>query len=517
MQLFAKPLSASLLFASMVFLYYGIDWLNYARAGKLILTGAPTIGLLLALFYRRQSSRWLITLYVLVTIVLFANLSFQAGLRDIFGVEQDEMMIMKSIFGTDAQESYEFVLQYKPYLLKHLLLFLVLSSSFLFLTIRPMNRSVTSISNKILLVWIALFITGHLDKSIRKSNPLVFFPYFYMEYRQELNELHALTDILKKNLDSNTLSQVKYTGEHRRNTVVWVIGESSTKYNWSLYGYERDTTPMIKRIEKSLLVFHEITAAAPITIPAFEKMMTQADKAHPDLWKKTPSIIQLAKQAGYHTYWISNHTTDAHSGITYIFAHQADDVVMTNKGKARGEGSYDESVFPAYQKALRDPYEKKLIIVHLLGSHPAYNFRYPKSYAIFTGTYDDAVAKTLLDRGRAKWAVTFRNLYDNSIRYGDYVRYTLLSLLQQSRESSHASWLYHPDHGEDVCHHNNFSGHNPQAKEQWEIPMLFWASKIPKIDTTQSYDLENIGSSILGLLKIDARSYHAEKDIFLRR
>lgn len=515
MRIFARPLFASLFFVSVVLLYYGIGWLNYARAGKLILTGAPTIGLLLTLLHRRRLPRWLTFLYLFVVIILFANLAFQAGLRDIFSVEQDEMMIMKSLFGTDRQESYEFILQYKPYLIKHLLLFLLLSSSFLLITMRHIKQSTLAVSRRILLVWILLLIVGHLDRSIRKSDPFVFFPYFYTEYQGELKELRELAHLLDTHLDIHALSDTKYIGKCTHNTLVWVIGESSTKYNWSLYGYERDTTPMINSMKENLLVFQNITAAGPITIPAFERMMTQASKKYPDLWKKTPSIVQLAKQAGYHTYWISNHTTDAHSGITYIFAHQADEATMTNKGKARGEGSYDESVLPAYKKALQDPYEKKLIIVHLLGSHPAYDFRYPPSYSKYTTVYDDTVARKLSTDGRAKWAITFRNLYDNSVRYGDHIRYTLLSLLQHSPEADHATWLYHPDHGEDVCHHNNFSGHNPKAKEQWEIPMIFWQKELPKTDTSIPYDLENIESSILGLLKIHTPYYHSKKDIFL--
>jgi len=511
-----RPLIHALLFGVFPVTFYLLDFINYSRAGKLLITGMATIGLLSALAekYRSSLPRWLL---FFVSLVLFANLSFHAGMRDIFGVAQDEMMIMKSILSTDGQESYEFWLQYKPYLIKHLLIFVFSFGLFYLLALKPSTKKQhIPISAAILSFWILFFIIGHLEKSIRRGNPFIYFPHFYNEYRQELSELKQLDHLLQSNQTDNALSGVRYYGKDPKNTVVWVIGESSTKHNWSLYGYDRETTPLIDSIRSELLVFDHILAAAPITIPAFERMLTPATKADPERWKKEPSVLQIAKKAGYHTYWISNHTTDAHNGITTLFARQADEVYITNKGKARGEGSYDASVLPAYQKALQDPYDKKLILVHLLGSHPAYNFRYPDSYARFTGNFDDEVAKSLEKRGRAKWAIAFRNFYDNSVLYGDYIRYTLLKKLQKSPDVAHAVWIYHPDHGEDVCHHTNFSGHNKHAIEQWEIPMLVWSPVKMKGNTKRKYRLDEIESTILGLLKISSKYYHSDQDILIR-
>jgi heptose-I-phosphate ethanolaminephosphotransferase len=510
-----KPLFVALLFTLFPLGFYLIDFINYSRAGKIAITGMATIGLLTALSKKYTTIHFIRYLLIFMSFVFFANLSFQAGMRDIFGVAQDEMMIMKAIFGTDMQESYEFWLQYKPYLIKHLLLLLFSFGIFYFFALRATTKYQNiHIGKAALISWVLFFTMGHLEKSIRRGNPIVYFPHFYMEWKSELRQLNALNILLQKNINNDMLSDTKYLGKEKKNTLVWVIGESSTKYNWSLYGYERKTTPFMDSIKDELLVFQNIRAAAPITVPAFERMFTPATIRKPDLWKSEPSVIQIAKKAGYHTYWISNHTTDAHNGITYVFSHQADETYMTNRGKARGEGSYDASVLPAYEKALADPYDKKLILVHLLGSHPAYNFRYPEEYARFTGIFNDKVAKELSNRGVADWAISFRNFYDNSVFYGDYIRYTLLKLLQGSKEANHAAWLYHPDHGEDVCHHDNFSGHNQNVKEQWEIPMIFWSQKKRTIDTTKTYQLDTIESMILGLLKVESNYYNPKYDLF---
>ncbi|NKQ41223.1 MAG: phosphoethanolamine transferase [Sulfurovum sp.] len=509
-----QPIFTASLFALFVLIFYLFDFLNYSRAGKIVLTGMATIGLLTILSQKYHSCKIVKMLLIFVSLVLFLNLSFHAGLRDIFGVSQDEMMIMKAIFGTDTQESYEFLLQYKPFLLKHLMIFIASFTIFYYIVLRGYRPNHSTVGRMILLPWILFFIFAHLEKSVRKGNPFIYFPNYWLEWKTELDELKKLNSLLTKNINNNGLSGIKYIGDGDSNTVVWVIGESSTRYNWSIYGYNRITTPLMDSIKDELHVFQDIKAAAPITVPAFEMMLTPATIEQPDLWKKYPSVIQIAKKAGYHTYWISNHTTDAHRGITHIFANQADENYMTNMGKARGEGSYDDSVLPAYKKALSDLHKKKFILVHLLGSHPAYNFRYPKEYAKFTAMFDDAVAKELLAKGRAKWAVAFRNFYDNSILYGDYIRYTLLKLLQESKNSKHTAWLYHPDHGEDVAHNTNFSGHNKNVKEQWDIPMVFWSHPKKNTDTQRVYTLDVIDSTILGLLKISTKYYNPKDDLF---
>lgn len=508
-------LFSALLFALFPLLYYTFDYLNYSRAGKIAITGMATVALLSALM-RRFQSRWIRYLFIFVAFVLFANLAFQGTLRDIFGVEQDEMLVMHSILSTDRQESFEFWLQYHTYLIKHFLLFLFSFGFFCILICRKQTKGIKPITWRRFVLTVFLFIIGHLIVAVRLGNPFFFFPHYYLAYKQECRELSNLEKALHQNINNKSLDDVIYIGETKKNCVVWVIGESSTKHNWSLYGYRRKTTPLFDSIKDQLIVFQNILAAGPATISAFERMLTPANIKHPDLWKKLPSIIQIAKKAGYHTYWISNHTTDAHSGIIALFAKEADENYITNKGQAREEGSYDETVLPYYKKALRDPYDKKLIIVHLLGSHPAYNFRYPKSYGKFTKVFDDSVAADLKKEGRAPWAIVFRNLYDNSILYGDTIRYALLKLLQESPDANRSVWIYHPDHGEDVCHHSNYSGHNAKAKEQWEIPFVVWMPKKIDIDTKRNYRLDEVENTILGRLKIMTRYYHPEFDLLRR-
>jgi glucan phosphoethanolaminetransferase (alkaline phosphatase superfamily) len=47
-------------------------------------------------------------------------------------------------------------------------------------------------------------------------------------------------------------------------------------------------------------------------------------------------------------------------------------------------------------------------------------------------------------------------------------------MLMESRGPKRA-WLYFSDHGQDVSHTSNYSGHNYKAPQQWAVPLLFWS------------------------------------------
>jgi heptose-I-phosphate ethanolaminephosphotransferase len=246
-------------------------------------------------------------------------------------------------------------------------------------------------------------------------------------------------------------------------------------------------------------------------------MLTPATLAQPDLWRTKPNVLMMAKKAGYKTFWISNHSTDANGQLS-VFASHADSVVLANKGGSRGEGSYDEVVLPFLETVLVDPAPRKFIILHLLNAHPAYYYRYPKSFARFNDA-DDAVTKSMKAAGRRFWAINMRNYYDNAVLYTDHVLKRSLDLCRVS--GKRLAWIYVPDHGQDVAHNTNFSGHNARAKSQFETLMIFWRSSsfpAPAVDAdalrARPYQTDVLDHTLLGLMAISGDYYDPRKDIF---
>ncbi len=363
-----------------------------------------------------------------------------------------------------------------------------------------------------------LFLLIQLNPTMRKQNPLLYFPLRYMKWQKGIEEVQRLQKALAAATSRDSaLNSMHYAGETPR-TVVFVLGESTTRLNWSMYGYPRPTTPQLEALGDELLRCTDVVSSDGSTVLSMEKILTPATLDQPALWREKPDILTMAKKAGYKTFWITNHGTDA-SGPVSIFANHADAMVIANSGGSRGEGDYDEVVLPHLEQALADPAERKFIVVHLLGGHPAYYFRYPDSFSRFNDS-DDLVAQGLKEAGRAFWAISFRNYYDNAMLYADHVlRQTIETCRRHSEQP--IAWLFAPDHGEDVAHYSNFVGHNRRVASMYEVPFLFWRSaqfpqtiRHPQAVLAQPYQMDFLDHTLLGLMQVRGDYYDSRRDFF---
>jgi heptose-I-phosphate ethanolaminephosphotransferase len=128
---------------------------------------------------------------------------------------------------------------------------------------------------------------------------------------------------------------------------------------------------------------------------------------------------------------------------------------------------------------------KKLIIVHLLGTHRKYAYRYPPSYEHFST--DENVPSWISEELLEEY-----NSYDNAILYNDYVISKLIGELKKAHENS--ALVYLSDHGEEVFDTPShlFAGRdeaNP-LPAMYTIPFMIWASP--------EYQIENETSSWSG-------------------
>jgi heptose-I-phosphate ethanolaminephosphotransferase len=256
-------------------------------------------------------------------------------------------------------------------------------------------------------------------------------------------------------------------------TVVIVIGESTTRVHMGLYDYQRDTNPKLSSIKNELHVFNNVFASRPNTIESLQQVLTFADQENPDLYKTKPSLLAMMKQAGYKTYWISNQQTlTARNTMLTTFAKQADEQIFLNNARSQNSYSFDEKVLEPYSAKLSQPDQKKLIIVHLIGTHMRYAFRYPASYDYFKD--DKGIVA-----GLSEDKIQTINEYDNAVRYNDHVVYELINRLKQSNQ--HSLLVYFSDHGDDVYDSkpHNFKGRNEgnPTYPMYAVPFIVWHSK----------------------------------------
>lgn len=251
---------------------------------------------------------------------------------------------------------------------------------------------------------------------------------------------------------------------------VLVIGESERKANMSIYGYGRETTPALEAQRKNLLLFTEAVSGAPVTITAVPLALTADTPKSHDISHYSDNIINVANQAGFTTYWFSRQGSGgAHNNIITAIASGAHHSQWVNSG-------YDDALLPLFRRALKQP-GKKLIVLHLYGSHENACDRYPASAAVFSGgnPADDC--------------------YDNSVRFTDSLMDQLFSELQGSR----SSLLYFSDHAlmrepdKAVVYHH--AGTRP-PREALQVPMFLWFSPQLTAQNTTAGDMNTLWSTV---------------------
>jgi heptose-I-phosphate ethanolaminephosphotransferase len=510
-------------FSLVAAVYLLLGWLNWSMGLKLALLGAIALLAVSAWTTRHgYESKAGKSLVLLTAACFFAVLGFHAFLRDFFGVTPDDENVAAALFSSDQSEATEFVQQHARQLAKHV--FSVLLAFVAFGSVvwwKPATAKQTGGPPRRRGAWIPavafsmVFLLLHLNPTLRKQNPVLYFPMRYLAWKDDVETTRELQAVGATAATDSGLVSLSCADDQPR-TVVFVLGESITRLNFPLAGYPRKTTPELDSMGSELIWFPDVVSSDYSTTPSVQKMLTPATLELPDLWRTKPDVLVMAKKAGYKTFWLSNHSTDANGQLS-IFVSHADVVVLANKGASRGEGSYDEVVLPYLETALGDPAPRKLIVLHLLNAHPAYYFRYPKSFARFNDA-DDAVTKSMKTAGRRFWAIRMRNYYDNAVLYTDHVLKRSLDLCRVSGQR--LAWIYVPDHGQDAAHNTNFSGHNARSRSQFETLMIFWRSPsfpAPGVDPsalrTRPYQTDVFDHTLLGLLGISGDYYDPRRDI----
>lgn len=236
-------------------------------------------------------------------------------------------------------------------------------------------------------------------------------------------------------------------------TYVLIVGESVRVDNMSLYGYTRSTTPQVEAQRKQIKLFNQAISGAPYTALPVPLSLTADSVLSHDIHNYPDNIINMANQAGFQTFWLSSQSAFRQNGtaVTSIAMRAMETVYV------RG---FDELLLPHLSQALQqNTQQKKLIVLHLNGSHEPACSAYPQSSAVFQPQDDQDAC------------------YDNSIHYTDSLLGQVFELLKDRR----ASVMYFADHGleRDPTKKNvYFHGGREASQQAYHVPMFIWYSPV---------------------------------------
>jgi lipid A ethanolaminephosphotransferase len=294
--------------------------------------------------------------------------------------------------------------------------------------------------------------------------------------------------------------------DHEKTVVVLVIGESARKANFQLYGYGRNTNPLLSKQDG--LKVYEATSCATYTTAGTKAILEPQNSD--DLYELLPNY---AFRTGVDVSWRTSNWGEPPIHI---------DEYLTNEElgtRYPGENIYYDGIL---LKGLRERIEsskkdKVLLILHTSTSHgPKYADKYPKEFETFK-----PVAKNV-EEGEKNVGMLV-NAYDNTILYTDFLLDSLINTLRSMIEWNSAM-IFISDHGESLGENKMFMHGLPMKlapKVQYEIPFMVWTSKDfrqykPAGELPAVLEQHYIFHSVLNLLAIDSPAYDKDFDIFMK-
>lgn len=429
----------------------------------------------------------------LIGVVLWACSMASLGYFFIYQQEFSQSVIF-IMFESNISEAGEYMTQYFAWWMVLAFLAHTAFAYFLWTRLRPvyMPRGRALVAATAILVAVVGYplikqtartgsLAGGFEKFETRIEPAV--PWqMAVAYHRYLDTLAGMQDMLDSASKIAPLKNLKNTMADQPSTLVLVIGESTNRQRMSLYGYNRETTPELDKLKDQLAIFNNVITPRPYTIEALQQVLTFADEENPDLYLTTPSLVSMMKQAGYKTFWITNQQTmTKRNTMLTTFSEQADEQVYLNNNRNQNAAQYDGDVIEPFNKALSDPAAHKLIVVHLLGTHMSYQYRYPP-------TFDKFKDRTGVPAGVKDAEVPTYNSYDNAVLYNDFVVSSLIK--DYAKADPNGFLLYLSDHGEDVF---DSPGHNTLGRNEnkptapmYTIPFMAWAS--PKWRDTHDWN-----------------------------
>ncbi|MBQ1868364.1 phosphoethanolamine transferase [Selenomonas sp.] len=305
-------------------------------------------------------------------------------------------------------------------------------------------------------------------------------------------------------IDKNMTLPTKLPG-----TVIVVIGESASRNYMKAFtpSFPYDDTPWLSgkfaSDSANFLKFDNVYSSWSQTVPVLQRALTEQSQYNGKEFFDSASIVDVAKKAGYETWWFSNQGRYGQydSAITLV-AKTADHAEWTDDSYNFSD-KYDEALLQYLSQV--DPSKNNFIVLHIMGSHIYYNNRYPSEFNKFETAEGDSTVSSVQS-------------YANSILYTDYILSQIFDYAQKNLNLQ--AMVYFSDHGENIE-----ISHNPDvfSFDMVRIPMWTYLSPsyqqvMPghtnalRMHQSRYFTNDMLYDMICGLLNAPSARYNPEQD-----
>ncbi|WP_228237793.1 phosphoethanolamine--lipid A transferase EptA [Allomuricauda sp. M10] len=479
------------------FFKYAFTALDYKTLGGTTIIVSLVIAMLLAnafvlyliFFFSRLVGKIVLTFFFLVNAIA------------IYFVNTYHVLIDPTMIGNILNTSYDEASSFFSFqLMLYVILLGLIPVVFIIkvkITKETFKRFLPRFSLTFLFLVLLVFGNGGNWRWIDKNSPQL--GSLAMPWSYVVNTSRFYLDKFKENKKVLLLPDAKIK-DPVKSLAVLVIGESARRENFSLYGYEKFTNPLLSKVEH--LHSFKATSCATYTTAGVKCILEHTNSRK--LYEILPNYLYRNE---VDVIWRTTNWGEPPVHIKNF--HKKEDL---NKGCEGQACNYDEILLKGLkEQILASKKDKIFVVLHTSTSHgPSYNTRYPPEFEKF------APVCTSVELGECSQE-SLVNAYDNTIVYTDYILSRLIEGLKELKEYN-STMLFVSDHGESLGEYNLYMHGIPAAfapKEQLEIPFLVWLSDgSKKLKPNEILSQHHIFHSILNFLAIESPIYDENMNIF---
>lgn len=453
---------------------------NQAAISKIFVTGIFALSFFLS-FSPRKIVFWLVGFFLIIELIQFSHLFYYGNL-----ITASKLKLLVEDFDEVCVASKEAIsyLYFVP-------LIVALPYSLIFWGFKKFEKHRFRNNYALIFVFLILaLIPYRVNKAYSGVN------YYPDPADHSLrNSLYAFCNATINAINPKIIDKKQYqayeikpiaSDKSKKTNVILIIGEGINYHHMSLFGYKRNTNPMLEQLKKdpkfNYLAGISSGVSTIVSIPLLVNGIYEPNN-YGEIENKTVNLFKLAKQHSFKTFYISAQTGALLSNLSPEYI---DYKIFRKKEEKLFNELQDEALLKII--AALDYEDNNFLVINQRNAHTPYegNYQHNKSLKFFPVDFND-FNKFKIDT------------YDNAMLYNDYILFNLIKFFAEKFKDGPTYIYFTSDHGEGLG--DPVYGHSILLKSVAEVPFLSYVinDELPNIkEPICHYEVHKLVARALG-------------------